>query len=211
MILNTDVKLPHPGADMRHAIAAAYYIKNDKSDKIYVGSTGNLYHRIKKHEYFLKKGTHPNCNLQELFANGATFSISFIISEDRQDAIRMEQLILDYFQSSGFLLNVSKDALHSMKSRKHSAETIKKMSLAKKGKRFNLDHRHKLSLAKLGRPAAKNQLDSLSLGRLARMKSVVIDGNEYSSVTEAAKALGIHQETVRRKLKNSNNLNWFYK
>lgn len=45
-------------------VSAVYCIKNLITDKVYIGSTSNLYVRMLKHRSLLRHNKHANCNLQ---------------------------------------------------------------------------------------------------------------------------------------------------
>lgn len=57
-----------------------YQIKNTITNKLYVGSSKEVYHRIHKHKYLLRRGIHPNPHLQSSFDKYgiSSFEVSLI-------------------------------------------------------------------------------------------------------------------------------------
>lgn len=96
----------------------AYLIRHVPTGVFYVGSTGDLKHRLRKHKEALCRGNHPNTRLQEVWNLNPLFSVSFNPVEDdgspfevlREKAYDAEQALLDEHWGSEFLLNRSNDA-----------------------------------------------------------------------------------------------------
>ncbi|MNN29467.1 GIY-YIG catalytic domain protein [compost metagenome] len=95
-----------------HSVPAAYALHHDKSGRTYVGSTGNLYARMSQHRTDLKRGVHKNPNLQEAFNDDPKFSMSFMATESKEQAVEIEQHLITTHHSSGRLLNIATDAIN---------------------------------------------------------------------------------------------------
>lgn len=112
--MTTDLVLPNkaPIKPSREtlSIPAAYALHHDKSGKVYVGSTGNLYARMSRHRTDLKRGVHKNSNLQSAFNDDPSFSLSYLPTDTKEKAIEVEQSLLDQHLDSGILLNIASDA-----------------------------------------------------------------------------------------------------
>ncbi len=80
-----------------------YSIIHDKTNKIYHGSTYNLYNRITEHVRDLANLKHINSDLQDIAIDDGTFSLIFHQTDSIDDAIRLEQ---DYIN------NTDKDLLY---------------------------------------------------------------------------------------------------
>jgi group I intron endonuclease len=98
-----------------HSSPAVYAIISNSTDKIYVGSTEDLYIRANKHRTSLSNGVHRNKNLQKVFNEDPNFSISFTHTETKEEATIIEQRMLDNMSSTGRLLNISPDAFIACK------------------------------------------------------------------------------------------------
>lgn len=93
-----------------HSHPAAYALLHVASEKIYVGSTEDLYTRVNNHRNRLKAGEHRNKNIQEAFNQDSRFELAFVQTETKEQAIEIEQRMLDIHMSSGRLLNISPNA-----------------------------------------------------------------------------------------------------
>jgi group I intron endonuclease len=189
-------------------VSGVYMIHHIDTDKVYVGSTNDLYNRENKHRGMLKNNKHSNKNLQDAFNVDNNINFLCLDINNRDDAFEYEQQILDDFLDSGLLFNVSKDAKLPNNGLTHSDETKQKMSDVKIGKVFTTEHKQNLSLSHSGRIITDTQKECLKIGRLAILKPVIVDNVKYDSITETAKAFGIHPETVSRRIKNNNFSTW---
>lgn len=192
-------------------VPGVYMIHHLETDKVYVGSTKDLYSRESKHRGMLKNNKHSNKNLQEEYNKSNNINFLCLDINNREDAFEYEQQILDEFLDSGLLFNVSKDAKIPNNGLTHSEETKKKMSETKIGKVFTDEHKHNLSISHSGKVITDKQKESLKLGSLAILKPVIVDSVEYSSIAETAKVFDVHPETVSRRIKNNNFSTWNFK
>ena len=128
-----------------------YILVDPNTDETYIGS-GILDSRRKTHLYHLENNTHPNYKLQRAFNKNPNFEfIGVPVSENqmtqeqnRDIAYDLEQSVLDDFNDSVLLLNISKDAKVSFKKLTHSDQV--KQVLKEKTKtrgRFPFCVRHK--------------------------------------------------------------------
>jgi len=110
--MNDIVLAPLSGKPTRkeHSFPAAYVLTHQKTGKAYVGSTHNLYTRINQHKNRLKDGTHRNPNLQKAYDDDPRFDLGFIKAESKEEALDIEQHLLDSGHSQGRLFNVATDA-----------------------------------------------------------------------------------------------------
>ena len=97
------------------------------NDKIYIGSAQNFKNRIYKHEYRLKKNTHVNKHLQNLYNKYGSGSFKFEILEivDINNLLIREQFYLDTLAN---LINQSSFATNPTYKRLFSEEDIFKMA-----------------------------------------------------------------------------------
>lgn len=85
-----------------------YQIKNNKSGKVYIGSTNNLDKRKKQHFKELAEGRHINKALQQDFTKYGENAFTYSIIEYTWNSNRLqrEQSWIDALKKSGRLYNV---------------------------------------------------------------------------------------------------------
>lgn len=115
-----------------------YCIKNNKSGKIYVGSSINLYYRIKDHKVRLLENKHSNDHLQKSFNNSGIeyFTIKilkFTILPEKNILEKYEQYYIDLLNPE---YNILKEA-YKNSSYKHTPEIIEKIRKSGIGRKTN--------------------------------------------------------------------------
>jgi group I intron endonuclease len=116
--INTASKLTRK----EHSHPATYSLRHKVSDSIYIGSTDNLYNRVKQHKNGLIAGRHVNGNLQKAFNQDPHFDLSFVRVESKDEALEIEQKTIDSLAPTGRLLNVSTDAYVAFRGMTRSEE-----------------------------------------------------------------------------------------
>lgn len=180
---------------VRMAISGIYSITNTKSGKVYYGSFNNVKERWKTHRSKLRRGVHPNPHLQSSWnkygAELFEFKIEEEISSDKlQDA---EQCYLEWCKLCSFWsYNIGYDAecaTRGMKFGPPSAEHRRKIGLANSGersanfgKKLSAETRRRMSLAKRGVPKPpRTEEHKQKLGLAHRgNKNFMWDGNIYN-------------------------------
>lgn len=113
-----------------------YKIINTANKKIYIGSSINIEHRWYQHKYYLKNNIHNNKHLQRAWNKyGEDVFIFKIIEECREDELLLkEQYWINRYNVCDDKIgyNISLIAGSPMKGRKHTKETLKKVSEANK-------------------------------------------------------------------------------
>lgn len=147
-----------------------YEIVNIDTGKKYIGSSVDLKRRLHEHEYRLKNGKHRNEHLQNAWNKYGADSFKFNVLEVcDKDIIRIREK--EYFQKHNWddlynidpnpelngititdevrqkLSEANKGKNSPFYGKKHSDETIHKMSEAKKGKKHSEETIRKLSEA----------------------------------------------------------------
>lgn len=147
--MTTDLVLPNkaPIKPSRETLSvpAAYALHHDKSGKVYVGSTGNLYARMSRHRTDLKRGVHKNSNLQSAFNDDPSFSLSYLPTDTKEQATEVEQSLLDQHLDSGILLNIASDATNPGAGVTISDEQKEKLRIAALNQFSNPDARREHS------------------------------------------------------------------
>jgi group I intron endonuclease len=115
-----------------------YKILNTANNKFYIGSSTNIEHRWRVHQCYLKCKQHPNKYLQYAWDKYGSEYFEFSVLKELEGDPRQEEqrIILEtkcYDREIGY--NLSTNTISPMEGKKHSAESISRMSEAKKGKK----------------------------------------------------------------------------
>lgn len=115
-----------------------YTITSHKTSKVYVGSSVRTANRWRVHQRDLRKGVHPNLHLQRHVDKYGLEDLVFeVVRVESNPARRLgfeELLIAGLFGPACF--NQAMSAKAPMTGRKHSPETLAKMSATAKGRPF---------------------------------------------------------------------------
>lgn len=168
-----------------------YAIIHKATGRKYVGQSGNLTKRFIQHRVDLRRGKHVNPKLQSAWNKYGETEFEFVVLEqceaDNLDA--REQVYLD--QKPWF--NIAVYANSNMRGRKHSKESLEKMSRVKKGIFPTEEARRNMSSARKGKtlPAAvKVKISEAKKGHTVsdetRAKiSATLKGRPLSEATKA--------------------------
>lgn len=113
-------------SDLRNK-SGIYIIINKITDKTYIGSSYNLIQRLSSHLSGLRKNKHSNVILQRNYNIYGESSFEFEVLEfcEKELLQAREQYFINQFKPE---INIAKDTKAPMRGRKHSEETIKKLS-----------------------------------------------------------------------------------
>lgn len=176
-----------------------YTITHPATGVYYIGSTINLKKRRSNHLTALRTGKHTSEKLQAAYDTDPNIKWSAVIMPNEETArwCEYEQIRVrqdDPLLSNRFGLPLSESHKTAISESKmgyhHSAETLEKMSAARKGV-----------------PKSQEWIDKI-VG--AKRISVVIDGVVYKSASDAAKAFNTSPKTVLNRIKNESPkfINW---
>lgn len=117
-----------------------YFILNDITKDLYVGSTVNFYKRKNRHMRELEKGKHHSIILQRAYDKYRKDNFYYIkyIECSVEDNLILEQFCIDALSPK---YNISKSAKSPMLGRSHKISTKIKISKAHKGHKYNLGRR----------------------------------------------------------------------
>lgn len=144
-------------------ISGIYIILNIDTQKAYIGQSNNVKYRWRKHKYELKSNIHFNSYLQNAYNKYGIDSFEFkILEECDQDIIdEREQYYIDLYKSlnRNFGYNLDSGGNHN---KKHSKETIEKISRSNLGKKRSLETRERNRQANLGKKLTEEHKRKLS-------------------------------------------------
>ena len=153
----TSLSSSKPITNLR-GVMGVYKITNTKTNKVYIGSSKNIYKRCYDHKYLLRHNKHHSTHLQESWNKYGEDSFTFEVIEEVQNAddLRIrEQHYLD--TEKPFLRDRGFNSYPSILGRlglKHTEETKRKLREAHKGNRgraFSEETRRKMSEAQKGK------------------------------------------------------------
>ncbi len=134
--------------------SGVYKIVNKYNDKCYIGSTKNLYRRIEEHRRNLRSNKHYNLNLQSSWNKYGENTFEFIILEylpvDKLFSAEQQYLDICKLNPSRYY-NTTFDATASMRGKKLSDETRKKISISHIGKKHTEESKQKMSMSAKGK------------------------------------------------------------
>lgn len=184
-----------------------YFIENIINGKIYIGSSINIYKRIKSHKKYLMNGNHCNRKLQSAWDKYGENSFQFYCQEkidNFNDLISREQYWIDLFYShekgynicgiAGSRLGVSFTEIHK-----------RKIGKANKGLKRSEETKRKISESHKGKPSPKKGIKCSEEAK--RKNSEAHKGKKLSEETKIKIGLAsigrIHSEESRKKISDS--------
>lgn len=121
---------------MNEVIQGIYKITNLINNKVYIGSSKNIYNRINRHhKSYLRNNNHWNIHLQNAWNKygGEKFKFEIIEVVDNEGSLKSrEQYWMDFYKASNreYGYNIAPRADRTI----HSDETKRKMSISRRGK-----------------------------------------------------------------------------
>lgn len=134
-----------------------YYIKNILNNKVYVGSSVDIYARWRCHKYMLKNNKHTSKHLQHSWNKYGEKSFEFIVIEfcDVNLLIENEQKHIDnlksYNDEFGYNLNRYAGTTLGYKHTEASKRLISEAGKRRKGIKFSEEHKKKISEVQQGK------------------------------------------------------------
>lgn len=169
--------------DHKQRQCGIYCIRNSLNDKIYIGSSGNCYHRIMSQHYWkLRSNQHSNPHLQSAWNEyGEDNFEAFVVEECMPDElILIEQLYLDNTNclnsDLGYNINKFADRIVlteeqktkislSKKGKKRSESTKKKLSEANKKRKWTEEQRQKFTVSTTGQKRTDETKNKMSISQ----------------------------------------------
>lgn len=207
-------------SSLHHRVPGFYILHHQNSDRFYVGSTKNIYHRISQHRRSTKASVRDIAS-QDILAiceheGGFVFDVFFVPTQDREQAYDYEQLFLNCFMPTGRLFNRATNARSSWLGSRHTDERKEELRQSMLGNKFSLgrkhteEHKARVSAKLKGIPKSPETVERMRAAQ--KTTPISVHGIHYSGVREAAKALGISAGLVTRKLKSKSPVHkaWVY-
>lgn len=203
-------------------LSGVYIIVPDGANKGYVGSSGDLALRINSQMSSLRNNRNHNKKLQDVFNSQPNCKVYILQTENREDAYKKEQEIVDKFKNEEMLFNVAVEDVRaasvgiimseerrakisaSLTGHSVSEETRLKISKGNKGKIHDPKVREQQTNTKRNHPDYEIRRQKQIENKDEISKKIIIDDIEYRSVREAARNLNIERTTINRRAKNSN-------
>ena len=210
-----------------------YKITNPVNGKLYVGSAVSFKRRKRQHFRNLENNKHCNIFLQRSVNKHGIENHIFKVVEhcEKSELIVREQVYLDrYFDGGKMCFNICPTA-YSTLGRKHTEETLKKISKAKSGKnhhnygkKLSKETRDKVSEKlsgenhpQYGKKQSKETIERRSKANKKSVEQWSKDGEfikKWDSAISASRELGIHNSNIgqccKGKLKTCGGFIWKY-
>lgn len=177
-----------------------YCVQHNNTGNVYVGSTKNLAKRISQTTSSLRKNTHKNKNLQQLYNKDPEINFFIKLTETVEKAQEEEQQAVDKLKDSDNLCNVAvKDVVLTRLGAKLSEEHKDILMSSNINRKVSEETRRRQSESQkvfINTPEGKELLRQ-KIEKLSR--KISIGGVEYPSISEASRQLGIKYTTLVRK------------
>lgn len=109
-----------------------YLLFNERSGYYYIGSTENAKRRLRDHLRELNAGTHKNVKFQNAYSKDSEFELEVVPLKSREEAIALEQILIDNNRKDPKLLNLALDVQTPRLGVTANAETRERQSKAAK-------------------------------------------------------------------------------
>lgn len=217
-----------------------YIIENGISEKVYVGSSKNLYARWSDHKSRLNSNKHPNKHLQRSWNKYGQDAFTYKVIEFidyGSDLIDRESYWIERLKACDKEIGYNILKKGNLKGFKHSEETKKKLSRLGKGKKrsketreriseaqrglkkkrtkpMTEEHKRKIGDAHIGMKRSRDAIKNMSIPIIQMSK----DGRfikEWIGASEAGRELGLDISTITKcckgKLSHHKGYRWMYK
>ena len=191
-------------------LPAVYIIRHKKNGHFYIGSTVDLYSRLKYHRLRLKNGKHDNSKLLEVYTSWEDFEIWWEYGKTKEEVSKKEQVLLDKEFLSELCCNISNLSEPNWLANGAVDAAAKTWQSGKrinfwKGKKLSEEAKRKIGDKNRGRIKSEETRKKLS-------KPVSLDGVVYPTIKAAAKTFNVAKSTIRRRITGElkGYPNWFF-
>jgi group I intron endonuclease len=202
-----------------------YALYNIQNNKIYVGSSINMYKRVRRHFSDLKKEKHYNKHLTRAYKKYKDTIIPVVLEivDNKQNLIEREQYWIDYFESyktkNGYNICIIADRLTGIfrtdeekkylsiinTGRKHTEESKQKMSESRKGIQYSEETINKMKESHIGKNLSEESKEKLRNINIITVYQYDLDGafvQKWKSAAEAARVNGFDSSSILKCCKN---------
>jgi predicted GIY-YIG superfamily endonuclease len=165
-----------------------YCVTVNETGKVYVGSTATLPKRASSHASNLKRDCHGNSNLQAAYNENPEIEIVFKRTASFDEAIALEQQLVNEFKDTGYLCNVgTADVTNPLKGIPHTEEWKRRNSEILTGSRRSEATKARITAGQKAFYQTDRGLESLK----TNSKEVTVAGVTYPSISAAVRETGI--------------------
>ena len=186
-----------------------YKIINTLDSRTYIGSSINFNHREKEHLRDLNNGNHHNSHLQRFADKYGVDTLTITILEECEDDIILEREQY-HIDNNENLFNIATDAQAPMTGKKHTKETLSKISKATKGENNPMfgKKRPKWLVDKMQENRwnviTKRERILKAINSAKRTEVIIIKGDKNvrcMSYSHAARIIGVSHQSVADSIK----------
>lgn len=178
---------------------AAYVIIHPTTEKMYIGSTGDLSGRCSENLKNLRNNEHKNKPLQENYNKEPLIGIAYVPCKDVEEAQNIEQHLVKEIYKDNKVFNV---AIENTKltgvGRKLSKEHVDILKQSNINRDVSLDTKEKMRQSKLRYDATEEGKKRIAELAARSSKPITIDNIKYDSISEASRQLNITWKKAKR-------------
>lgn len=203
---------------MKRGVIGIYIIRNAADGKVYIGQSVDVEYRVCNHFSKLKWNRHDNEHMQRAYnKNPDSFSWELLCECAGSELDAREIQLIEQHHCADPEYGYNKSYGGQMQHRA-TAETKRKMSDAKKGKRFTPEHCAKIGQANTRRKLSEETKRRIAKGHGKPVLQLDMEGNviaKHASLKDAAQAVGLKSSnSIRNALsgitKQSAGFRWTY-
>lgn len=150
----------------RYSFSGVYSIINKKNEKMYIGSSYNIYKRVQKHLSDMEKNKHINHHLMSSFKiyGIENFKVSILCECDKLDLLIFEDYYINKYQSyinkNGYNQTTTS---YSPLGYCHTQESKEVMRMKKLGRKLTQDHVNKIIGSRKGYKHSEETKNKISI------------------------------------------------
>lgn len=158
-----------------------------KPERIYIGSSINVYRRWQGHVSLLKRNKHYSAKLQRHFNKYGESDLRFslLLGCDKSDLIKIEQYFIDSHKP--YFNNL--DQARPVKYIPHSEETKEKMRQSRFGRKLSEETKKKISESHMGMKPSEETLKKLRESHMGKSCPHTKEWNEKISINQKGRKL----------------------
>lgn len=152
-------------------VTGIYLIANIVDNKVYVGKSLNIDHRLSKHERELRANTHKNTHLQQAWNKHGANNFVFFRLEVCDKALLNERECywINHYKSVDSEFGYNKTS--GGDGGRLNDESLAKMAASQRGKKHSKATKLKIKQANIGKPRPQEVKDKISKSKIGEVKS----------------------------------------